>query len=199
LTADKPELIYKGASFGTTYVDPYPGFGDACGHRLVTVTANGDYATASGLGWRDADVNDGDFLDEEQMIIDVDGEQIELPYNLSLSNKWNKDFKRTSYLGGSVQGDWNPAVTRDLSADTVLVRGLDLDRQMAMRDLAGFAGVAHVRTPDGSSLTADVQINEEQSYDTKKVSYSLTISAVDPEEPAGMTLDEWETLHPVNE
>jgi hypothetical protein len=46
---------------------------------------------------------------------------------------------------------------------------------MAMRDLAGFAGVAHVRTPDGSSLTADVQINEEQSYDTKKVSYSLTI------------------------
>ena len=199
LTADKPELIYKGASFGTTYVDPYPGFGDACGHRLVTVTANGDYATASGLGWRDADVNDGDFLDEEQMIIDVDGEQIELPYNLSLSNKWNKDFKRTSYLGGSVQGDWNPAVTRDLSAETVLVRGLDLDRQMAMRDLAGFAGVAHVRTPDGSSLTADVQINEEQSYDTKKVSYSLTISAVDPEEPAGMTLDEWETLHPVNE
>ena len=101
LTADKPELIYKGASFGTTYVDPYPGFGDACGHRLVTVTANGDYATASGLGWRDADVNDGDFLDEEQMIIDVDGEQIELPYNLELSNKWNKDFKRTSYLGGS--------------------------------------------------------------------------------------------------
>ena len=198
LTADKPELIYKGASFGTTYVDPYPGFGDACGHRLVTVTANGDYATASGLGWRDADVNDGDFLDEEQMIIDVDGEQIELPYNLSLSNKWNKDFKRTSYLGGSVQGDWNPAVTRDLSAETVLVRGMDLDRQMAMRDLAGFAGVAHVRTPDGSSLTADVQINEEQSYDTKKVSYSLTISAVDPEEPAGMTLDEWETLHPVN-
>jgi hypothetical protein len=144
-------------------------------------------------------VNDGDFLDEEQMIIDVDGEQIELPYNLELSNKWNKDFKRTSYLGGSVQGDWNPAVTRDLSASTVLVRGLDLDRQMAMRDLAGFAGVAHVRTPDGSSLTADVQINEEQSYDTKKVSYSLTISAVDPEEPAGMTLDEWETLHPVNE
>ena len=133
------------------------------------------------------------------MVIDVNGEQIELPYDLNLSNKWNKDFKRTSYLGGSVQGDWNPAVTRDLSADTVLIRGRDLDRQLAMRDLAGYAGVAHVRTPDGSSLTADVQINEQQSYDTKKISYTLTIQAIDPQSPVGMTLEEWNESHPIGE
>ena len=195
ITADQPELVYKGATFGETYVDPYPAFGDFCGHRLVTVTANGDYASASGLAWYDTDSDDGDLLEEQQMIIDVDGEQIELPYNLELSNKWNKDFKRTSYLGGSVQGDWNPAVTRDLSADTVLVRNLDLDRQLAMRDLAGYAGVAHVRTPDGSSLTCDIQISESQSYDTKKVTYSMTIQAVDPQEPSGLTLAEWEAMH----
>ena len=195
ITADQPELVYKGATFGETYVDPYPAFGDFCGHRLVTVTANGDYASTNGLAWYDTDSDDGDLLEEQQMIIDVDGEQIELPYNLELSNKWNKDFKRTSYLGGSVQGDWNPAVTRDLSADTVLVRNLDLDRQLAMRDLAGYAGVAHVRTPDGSSLTCDIQISESQSYETKKVTYSMTIQAVDPQEPAGLTLAEWEAMH----
>ena len=195
ITADQPELVYKGATFGETYVDPYPAFGDFCGHRLVTVTANGDYASASGLAWYDTDSDDGDLLEEQQMIIDVDGEQIELPYNLELSNKWNKDFKRTSYLGGSVQGDWNPAVTRDLSADTVLARNLDLDRQLAMRDLAGYAGVAHVRTPDGSSLTCDIQISESQSYETKKVTYSMTIQAVDPQEPSGLTLAEWEAMH----
>ena len=195
ITADQPELVYKGAAFGETYVDPYPAFGDFCGHRIVMVTANGDYATATGLGWYDTDSDDGDLLEEQQMIIDVDGEQIELPYNIELSNKWNKDFKRTSYLGGSVQGDWNPAVTRDLSADTVLVRDLDLDRQLAMRDLAGYAGVAHIRTPDGSSLTCDIQISESQSYETKKVTYSMTIQAVDPQEPAGMTLAEWEAMH----
>ena len=195
ITADQPELVYKGAAFGTTYVDPYPAFGDFCGHRLVTVTANGDYVSASGLAWYDTDSDDGDLLEEQQMIIDVDGEQIELPYNIELSNKWNKDFKRTSYLGGAVQGDWNPAVTRDLSADTVLVRGDDLDRQLAMRDLAGYAGVAHVRTPDGSSLTCDIQISESQSYDTKKVTYSLTIQAVDPQEPSGLTLAEWEAAN----
>lgn len=195
ITADQPELVYKGATFGTTYVDPYPAFGDFCGHRLVTVTANGDYASDIGLAWYDTDSDDGDLLEEQQMIIDVDGEQIELPYNLELSNKWNKDFKRTSYLGGSVQGDWNPAVTRDLSADTVLIRGRDLDRQLAMRDLAGFAGVAHVRTPDGSSLTCDIQISESQSYETKKVTYSMTIQAVDPQEPVGLTLAEWEAMN----
>ncbi len=195
ITADQPELVYRGATFGETYVDPYPAFGDFCGHRLVMITANGDYATATGLGWYDTDSDDGDLLEEQQMIIDVDGEQIELPYNIELSNKWNKDFKRTSYLGGSVQGDWNPAVTRDLSADTVLVRDLDLDRQLAMRDLAGYAGVAHIRTPDGSSLTCDIQISESQSYETKKVTYSMTIQAVDPQEPAGMTLAEWEAMH----
>ena len=195
ITSDQPELIYKGAVFGTTYVDPYPGFGDACGHRIVTRTANGDYATASGIAWFDTDLDDGDFLEEQQMIIDVDGDQIELPYNITLKNKWAKDFKRTSYLGGSVRGDWNPAVTRDLTAETVVIRGDELDKQLAMRDLAGYAGVAHIRTPDGSSLTCDIQIDEAQAYNTKKISYTLTVLAIDPGDPVGMTLAEWEAMH----
>ena len=197
ITADQPELVFKGAVFGTTYVDPYPGFGDACGHRLVTRTANGDYASADGLAWLDTDLDDGDFLEEQQMIIDVDGDQIELPYNITLRNKWTKDFKRTTYLGGSVRGDWNPAVTRDLSAETVIVRGDEVDKQLAMRDLAGYAGVAHIRTPDGSSLTCDIQIDEAQAFNTKKVSYTLTIMAIDPGEPVGVTLEEWETMNGV--
>lgn len=196
LTADQPELIVKGASFGTTYVDPYPAFGEMCGHRIVTRSVNGDYATSDGhLAWYDTDLDDGDLLEEQQMIIDVDGVQIELPYNITLQNKWTKDFKRTSYLGGSVRGDWNPAVTRDLTAETVIVRGDEVDKQLAMRDLAGYAGVAHIRTPDGSSLTCDIQIDESQSYDTKKVSYTLTIMAIDPGEPVGVTLEEWEAMH----
>ena len=197
ITADQPELVYKGAEFGTTYVDPYPAFGDFCGHRLVTVTANGDYASASGLAWYDADYNDGDILEDKKMVIDVNGDQIELPYNIELANSWHKDFQRTEYLGGSVQGDWNPAVTRDLSAKTVLLRGRDLDRQLAMRDLAGFAGVAHIRTPDGSSLTCDIQVRENMDYKSKRVSYTLAIQAVDPEGTDGMTLAEWDAAHPV--
>jgi len=197
LSADAPELIYKGAEFGISYVDPYPAFGDFCGHRLVTRTSNGDYATADGaLAWFDAGVNVGDVLLEKKMIIDVDGDQIELPYNIELSNNWNKDFERTAYLGGAVQGDWNPAVTRDMSANTVILRGRDLDKQLSMRDLAGYAGEAHIRTPDGSSLVADIQVNETYSYQNKRVTYTLAVKAIDPQGMDGMTLAQWLEMHP---
>lgn len=199
LSADGPQLIYRGAENGGQYVDPYPTIGQYGGHRIVDIV-DGNYLTDNGhLAWYDTGIDDGDILAEDSMIIDVDGDQIVLPYDIQLSNKWNKDFKRTSYLGGSVQGDWNPAVTRDITANTVLVRGDDLDRQVAMRDLAGYAGIAHVRTPDGSSITCNVQIDESQSYDSKKVSYTLTMQAIDSDELEGMTLAEWEELHPVGE
>lgn len=197
ITADKPELVYKGATFGETYVDPYPGFGEMCGHRIVCISPDGSYVSADGLAWYDADSEDGDILEEKKMVIDVDGRQIVLPYNIELTNSWSKDFERTSYLGGSVQGDWNPAVTRDLSARTVLLRGRDLDEQLAMRDLAGYAGAAHIRTPDGSSFACDIQVRETMTYQNKRVSYQLAIQAVDPQEPDGMTLDEWLETHPV--
>jgi hypothetical protein len=198
ISADKPELVVKGAKFGTAYVDPYPAFGDFCGHRIVTRTANGDYITESNkLAWFRSDQDIGDILEESVMLIDVNGEQIELPYNIELQNSWTKDFKRTTYLGGSVQGDWNPAVTRDISANTILVRGDDIDSQISMRGLAGYAGPAHIRTPDGSSLTCDVQVRESASYKDMRVSYSLAIKVVDPQQPDGMTYDRWVERPPV--
>ncbi len=198
ISTDKPELIVKGAAFGTAYVDPYPAFGDSSGHRIVTRTANGDYVTQSNeLAWFLCDFGIGDVIEDDLMVIDVNGDQIELPYDLTLQNSWSKDFKRTSYLGGSVQGDWNPAVTRDISANTVIVRGEDLDDQIEMRRLAGYAGAAHIRTPDGSSVACDIQVRESQSYDSQRVSYSLAIKVVDPQAPEGMTLAEWNSMNPV--
>jgi len=198
ISADKPELIVKGATFGETYVDPYPAFGDFCGHRIVTRTANGDYITATNeLAWFMCDSDVGDLIEEDAMIIDVQGEQIELPYNISLQNSWTKDFKRTNYLGGSVKGDWNPAVTRDLTAGTVIVRGDDIDRQISMRNLAGYAGIAHIRTPDGSSVAADIQVRETMSYDSATVTYSLAIKVIDSDQLEGLTLDEWQEMNPV--
>ena len=198
ISTDKPELIVKGAAFGTAYVDPYPAFGDSSGHRIVTRTANGDYVTQSNeLAWFLCDFGIGDVIEEDLMVIDVNGDQIELPYEITLQNSWSKDFKRTAYLGGSVQGDWNPAVTRDISANTVIVRGEDLDDQIEMRKLAGYAGAAHIRTPDGSSVACDIQVRESQSYDSQRVSYSLAIKVVDPQVPEGMTLAEWNSMNPV--
>lgn len=200
ISSDKPELVVQGAEFGTEYVDPYPAFGSHCGHRIVTRTANGDYITEDNqLAWFFCDLDIGDVLYEESMIIDVNGEQIDLPFNIELQNSWKKDFKRTSYLGGSVQGDWNPAVTRDVSANTVIIRGMDLDTQLAMRNLAGYAGPAHIRTPEGSSMSADIQVRESWSYQSQKITYALAIQVIDPEVPDGMTYEEWVELHPPGE
>lgn len=198
LTVDKPELIVQDGEYGTTYVDPYPAFGKLSGHRVVAKTATGSYITEdTGIAWYDLGYDDGDTIECLDMIIDADGMQIRLPLNIELSNRWQKDFQRTAYLGGSVQGDWNPAVLRDLSAKTVIVRDVDTGELMDMRDLANYAGPAHIRTPDGSSFACDIQVAEDAAYNTSKVTYNLTIKAIGAQEPDGMTLEQWSELHPV--
>jgi hypothetical protein len=200
LSADRPELIVQGAIFGTTYVDPYPSFGPTGGHRIVYRTAEGDYTTDDNhiafLDFRtDVDAeNPEEMLAVKKAVIDFGGERVVLQYNVDLSSKWSKDFTETQYLGGSVQGDWNPAVSRTGSVTGVAVTLSDQATIDAMRRLATYAGVCHVRTPDGSSYAADVQVSEDRSSDTlrKIASFSLDITRVDPEGYDGVTLAEWE-------
>ena len=194
LSVGRPELIYPGATFGTTYVDPYPTIGQSGGHRFVTRTANGDFITADNeLAWTDMTEADGDIVQSDSNIINFGNGRVELAYNVDLSNKWDKDFTETKYLGGAVQGDWNPAVswTGTLSA---VVLADDTDTIEAFRRLAVYAGICHVRTKDGSSYPADVQVSESYSQDNahKIVAFELAITRVDTEDFDGMALAEWE-------
>lgn len=188
LSADRPVLIVQNGEFGTTYVDPYPAIDG--GHRVVLKTTNGDYITADdSFAW--VDVEDGFTADYN--IIDFNGEQLILRYNLALSNAWRKDFTETAYLGGSIQGDWNPAVRRTLSASSVSVTSVDPETIEGLRRLAVYPGICHVRTVDGSSFDADIQVSESRSYQSgKKVDFDLSITRIDPEGLDGMTLEEWE-------
>lgn len=195
LSADKPVQVIEGGTYGVTYVDPYPAFGEPGGYRVVSVSKYGDYIAAdSTVAWIDAK---DEALDVEELAVDFDGYRVMLPFDIKLSNSWAKDFKRTTYLGGSVQGDWNPGVTRDLSAETTTL-DVDIDDQQTqklMRRLADHAGICHIRTPEGSSFAADVQVSEDRDCDTPGiVKFKLAINKVDPEGMEGMTLAEWETL-----
>lgn len=198
LGADKPELIYSGAEFGTEYVDPYPAFGSLSGYKLVTVTANGDYITDAG-GFADYDTtiaDNGSYeqLDPGLLVIDFDGDRVELPYNITLGNSWTKDFERTAYLGGHVAGDYNRTVLRDTSIGTVLVRNINEDIAAKMRSLASYAGICHVRTPEGSSFAADVQVQENRAFDSAVIEYSLSVQKADTVGFDGMTYEEWSEL-----
>ena len=191
LSADKPELIIQDGEWGTAYVDPYPALGEVGGHRVVFRTANGDYITASNQpAWIDLGGEDNDRLPAEQAIIDCNGDQIKLPYNLKLGNTWKKDFQETVYLGGAVQGDWNPAISRTGSIETVTINISDQDTILALRRLAVHPGICHVRTPEGSSYSADVQVSETRENSALS-SFTLTITRVDPEGLDGVPYSVW--------
>ena len=194
LSADRPELIVSGGEFGKVYVDPYPAIGEFGGHRIVFRTAEGDYITAENeLAWLDITAEDGDLLDLNYSLIDFEGEQIEFRYDVTHSNAWEKDFKETRYLGGSVAGDWNKAVgrTASLKGSTVTIK--DQDTMRKFRRLASYPGICHIRTVDGSSFACDIQVSEDRRYDqdTVRADYSLTVTRVDAQEQDGLTYEEW--------
>ena len=162
---------------------------------FVYVTADGDYITEDNrFAWIDTTDNINDLLDMESTIIDFDGDRVVLEYDMDISSQWDKDFTQTKYLGGSIQGDWNPGIKR---SGTVAARSLVVDDEGTvekMRRLAAYTGICHVRTADGSSYAADVQVSEKQSYQTsgKIAEFSMKITRVDPEEYDAVALTEWE-------
>ena len=193
LSVDAPQLVVENGVWGTTYVDPYPTIGQCGGHRVVFKTANGDYITEDQHpAWVDLGEDDGDILNLGYSVIDFDGQQLECDFNQSISNTFEKDFKETRYLGGAIQGDWNPGVHRSSSVNAVFV-SFDSSSVKTLRALAAYTGICHVRTKDGSSYAADVQVGDEVSYDKagKIVSASLTITRVDPEGYDGMSFADW--------
>lgn len=197
LSVDKPELIFKDALFGTKYVDPYPSLGSMGGHLIVYKTTNGSYitdgSTGSEFAWTYYREEDGDILDVFATVIDFGDGQLVLPYDLSLSNRWSKDFSMTKYLGGSIEGDWNPAVERTGSIKTRVAVEYDSDLIILLRRLANYAGICHVRTPDGSSFAANVNVSEDR--EERKInmiaSFTLDITKVDSDGFDCMTYEDW--------
>lgn len=194
LSTDKPQLIIANAEFGTTYVDPYPTLGEMGGHRVVYKTANGDYITAENeFAWVDYDSEEGDILDVFATIIDFGDDRVVLPYDLALSSRWTKDFTQTRYLGGSIEGDWNPGVERAGSIRTRVAVKHDSDLIESMRLLADYPGICYVRLPDGSSFAANVNVSEDR--EERKInmlaSFSLEFTKVDSNVFDGVTYEEW--------
>lgn len=195
LSADRPQLIVEGGEFGTTYVDPYPTIGGFGGHRVVLRTANGDYITADNQpAWVDLGEDAEDVFWTRSNLIDFDGNVLECDFNNEVKNTFEKDFQETAYLGGAIQGDWNPIVRRTGSVDATFVLSWDPDTVKKLRALAAYTGICHIRTKEGSSYAANVQVDDNISYSSagKLVTATLSITRVDPEGYEGMSKADWE-------
>lgn len=195
LSADKPELVYSGAEFGVKYVDPYPTLRRFGGHRIVYKTFNGDYITEDNeLAMVDYDYeNSNDILDVFAIIVDFDGEQLVLPYDVSVSNSWTKDYTETKYLGGTVRGDWNASVSKSASLSTRIPIEYEPENVETLRRLAVYPGACHVRTPDGSSYMANVNIKEDrdEKFVSKIAKAYLDITRIDSEGHDGVLYEDW--------
>lgn len=190
LSADKPQLIVDHGIFGETYVDLYPTFGPFGGYRIVYVTKYGDNVTEENYqAWSDYSMNYNRFY----VAIEFDDEVLEFPGDISLSHGWQKDFQLTTYLGGSVEGDWNPGVQRTGSINGTIPVEKDAETLYLLRKLADYPGVCHVRTPDGSNFYANIEVKDdrEERWVNKKSKISLSYTRVDPEESEAITYDEW--------
>ena len=69
----------------------------------------------------------------------------------------------------------------------------DAEQIRIMRRLAEYTGPCHVRTKDGSSYTADIQVAEDRDhadYDAI-VTFSMTITRIEAETLDGMTYAQW--------
>ena len=198
LSVDKPILIVKGGHFGETYVDPYPTIGPYGGHRVVTITANGDFISNdanSDMAWIDLDYEDGDIFLSDFPIVNFGEGSFQILYNVDLSTNWTKDFKETKYLGGHIQGDWNAGIHRDSTINSVILREEDTSTAVMFRRMAEYPGLCHIRTLDGSNYYADVQMSETIPHDeTPTNSYSFKITRVDSDGYDGIELSEWNRI-----
>lgn len=203
LSADRPMLVKANATFGETYVDEHPTFGDFGGYRIVHVTEFGDYTTADReFAWIDYEPSEEDdqylpAYDKFAVAIEFDGRKVEFIGNVSVSHSWAKDFQSTVYLGGSVEGDWNADVVRTGSINSTVPIEEETDTAYDMHLLADYAGICHVRTPDGANFYADVQAKDdrEEKWVRRLAKVSLSYTAVDYNADDVLTYAEWQAEH----
>ena len=196
LSADKPQLILDKGTFGTTYVDRYPTYGRFGGYRIVYITKYGDYRTEENINaWTDYSYAAGNMSIYDKFFVTINfGEDVlEFKGNISMSNSWAKDFQSTKYLGGSIEGDWNPGVDRTGSINGVIPVEYESEALYLLRKLADYSGICHVRTPEGSNFYADVQVRDDREEKwvnrLSKISLSYTkVRGIENEMP---TYTEW--------
>ncbi len=168
VTPDGAEAIATGVAFGKTVTDrwaPYSADGTGTAYRLVTRTADGDY------DWVDVAYS----LTDKRMRVDWDTGSVWLPWNLSVSESWEKGFEGRVYLDGTKEGWWTAGSERKASLSVDLAKAADGDVQASVRALARWDGACFVRLPDGCAYEADVQVSG-LDYDQTTPNVSVSIS-----------------------
>ena len=168
LTGDGAYLIGEGFPLTYTAVDEYAPFGDDMTHhyRVAIRTVDGD------VEFSDLEYELGCAF----MRFDWATGSLELPYNLSIGDKYKKDVEIRTHMDGSMDGYWNQNIERTASLSSDVIRLAMPEEIDAARKLARYTGPVFVRTPDGSAYEADVQVSD---MSTEGIMTAIAIDATE--------------------
>ena len=167
-TGDGAYLIGQSFPLSFTTTDEYAPYGDdlTLHYRIALRTTDGDVA-----------FGDVEYVAPgRHMRFDWAGGSLELPYNLSIGDQYEKDVEIRKHMDGSMDGYWNQNIQRSASLKSDLIYLTQQDEIESARSLARYPGAVFVRLPDGSAYEADVQISDLSSDGT------LTKIAIDATE-----------------
>lgn len=163
------ELVAESIPMGGELADPYAPFGtDDLHYRIALRTVDGDFEFAdfpyalAGCGLR----------------FDWAGKYVELPWNVTLSENYSKDFETRSHADGSTEGYFGPAVGMTGGFTTDLIK-VDDEQLRLVRELGSYPGAVFCRTSAGTAFQCNVNVSElSLGYNSGVAAVSLDVTRV---------------------
>lgn len=179
VTPDKAYLIADDVEFERTVIDRYPPFSKVANLRyaLVTVTKDKDFETKEvpyALRRHGLRFDWGTQISKE-------GESsfVELPYDIELTDAFEKDSEVRRHMDGEDDAYFNRGVARTGSISTKLVKLSDPEQFEKIRELAQYPGTALCRAHDGTCYEAVVDVTGiENKYDSLVAPIKITTREV---------------------
>jgi hypothetical protein len=152
VTGDGAVLIGSNYAVSYSVTDEYAPFGTnlTLYYRVAVRTVDGDTACS--------DVEYA--LDGDMMRFDWPEGTLELPYDISLSDGYTKDYTTRKHLDGTTSVYYNEGVTRKGKQSSRLIRLRSQAQIVALKALARYPGNAFIRLPDGSAYEGCVEVSD---------------------------------------
>ena len=171
-------------------VDPHPGL-DYARYRIVAVmqdTGETDFVDLPGtpIGiksivikwdeqWQNYEADSEDALEQ----LPIQGSMILLPYNIDISDTYQKDTSLINYIGRSNPVSYYGTQIGESSEWSVSIPATSTDLLYQLRKLAVYQGDVYVREPSGSGYWANITVSFSKNHSETTIPVKLNVKRVE--------------------